>query len=188
VSDVVKDYSRTVLWRVSGTLPVEQLDEQFAILRRNAEKDFQSEAWHGPIKFQPTVDLRYRGQGYEINVAYSKGTITEFAREHQRRYGYNYPGREVELVTLRLRASMKSSQLKPPTRARAKVIKQQPERALVFFRGKKSSAAIYAREMLSIGKKYPGPAVVTEYSATTVVPPGMGFHLDLVGNLIIEVR
>ena len=34
--------------------------------------------------------------------------IRDFRSEHQRRYGYNYPARDVELVTLRLRATIKS--------------------------------------------------------------------------------
>jgi N-methylhydantoinase A/oxoprolinase/acetone carboxylase beta subunit len=38
------------------------------------------------------------------------------------------------------------------------------------------------------GKKYSGPAIVTEYSATTAIPPGMSFHLDHASNLLIEVR
>jgi hypothetical protein len=41
---------------------------------------------------------------------------------------------------------------------------------------------------LKIGKKYFSPAVVTEYSATTVIPPGKCFWLDKWGNLMIEGR
>jgi N-methylhydantoinase A/oxoprolinase/acetone carboxylase beta subunit len=48
-------------------------------------------------------------------------------------------------------------------------------------------ATIHARESLQIGKNYSGPAVVTEYSATTVVPPGMRFWLDRTGNLLIRI-
>jgi N-methylhydantoinase A len=61
------------------------------------------------------------------------------------------------------------------------------DRASVFFNGKKFTAGILSRGSLSTGKKYCGPAVVTEYSATTVVPPGMGFRSDRSGNLIIEI-
>src|SRR5438094_6216404 len=43
VSDVVKDYSRTVLWRIAGKLPAELFEREFAILRRNAEKSFREE-------------------------------------------------------------------------------------------------------------------------------------------------
>ena len=56
------------------------------------------------------MDVRYQGQGYELNVPYTGKLIQDFRSEHQRRYGYSYPDREVELVTLRLRATIKSPQ------------------------------------------------------------------------------
>ena len=93
------------------------------------------------------------------------------------------PIREVELVTLRLRATIKSHQTTvhvgtgaPARPGRAKPGKVLKDSAPVFFSGKKSSAAILSRDALPAGKKYSGPAVVTEYSATTVVPPGMTFR------------
>src|SRR5213082_2651938 len=46
VSDVVKDYSRTVLWRVSEPLPWSQLDKEFLKLRQAAESNFSEEHWN----------------------------------------------------------------------------------------------------------------------------------------------
>src|SRR5205809_4405844 len=43
VSDVVKNYSRTVLWRVAAKLPKQQLEKEFATMRRRAEADFGDE-------------------------------------------------------------------------------------------------------------------------------------------------
>ena len=40
------------------------------------------------------------------------------------------------------------------------------------FAGKLLPAMVRARESMAPGKRFTGPAVVTEYSATTVVPPG----------------
>ena len=57
-----------------------------------------------------------------------------------------------------------------------------------MFDGKRRKATILDRESLVTGKKYSGPAVITEYSATTVVPPRMRFFLDRAGNLFIEVE
>ncbi len=194
VSDVVKDYSRTVLWRVAKKLPIDRLETEFATLRRRAGADFQDEGWQGAIKHQRSVDLRYQGQGYELNVPYTRNLIRDFRHEHQRRYGYNYPTREVELVTLRLRATIKSQQARghvgtgaPARPSRAKPGKVLKDSAAVFFSGKKLSAAILSRDALPAGKKYSGPAVITEYSATTVVPPGMTFRSERSGNLIVEI-
>jgi N-methylhydantoinase A len=195
VSDVVKDYSRTVLLRTLDELPTKRLNQEFGNLRRQADKDFRAEGWQGTIRRQLSVDVRYRGQGYELNIPYTGGLIANFRSEHERRYGYSYPAREIELVTLRLRATMKSPQSNL-IRARTRVLNRiergecdrLSDRTPVFFEGKKMTAAIYDRESLRSGKKYSGPAVVTEYSATTIVPPGKRFWLDPSGNLLIQIR
>ncbi len=199
VSDVVKDYSRTVLWRVADKLPSDRLEKdrlerEFAALRRRAEKDFREEKWAGAIKYRLSVDVRYQGQGYELNVPFTRSLIRDFRSEHQRRYGYSYPARAVELVTLRLRATIKSHQTRahvgtgaPARPGRAKPGRGFPNHAAVFFSGKKLSAAILSRDALPAGKKYSGPAVITEYSATTVVPPGVTFRSERSGNLMIEI-
>jgi N-methylhydantoinase A len=194
VSDVVKDYSRTVLWRVAEKVPIARLEREFATMHRRAEEDFRDEKWKGAIKHQRSVDVRYQGQGYELNVPYTRNVLRDFRSEHQRRYGYNYPAREVEFVTLRLRSTIKGTTTsRVGTGAfarpgRAKPRRVSPERAPVFFFGKKVAAAILSRESLAVGRKYSGPAVVTEYSATAVVPPGSSFRSDRTGNLIVAVR
>jgi N-methylhydantoinase A len=190
VSDVVKDYSRTVLWRTLDKLPFVRLDQEFALLRKQAEKDFRVENWLGKIEHRFSVDVRYRGQGYELNIPYTRGLHDAFRREHERRYGYSYPKREIELVTLRLRATMKQSGTKINIGAKAADVgKSVPaEQAIVAIKGKKTKAAIYAREFLIPEKKLPGPAIVTEYSATTMIPAGKQFWLDQHGNLIVRIK
>jgi N-methylhydantoinase A len=186
VSDVVKDYSRTVLWPVAGKLPSEQLDAEFARLTRRAKIDLHDENWKGKVQYQRTVDVRYQGQGYELNVPYTRELLEAFEREHLRRYGYRYDNRELELVTLRLRAIVKSPPIRWENGAAPKP-DQAPERARVFMAGKSIPALIYRREALSSSRTYPGPAIVTEYSATTVIPPKSKFYLDRAGNLIVAL-
>jgi N-methylhydantoinase A/oxoprolinase/acetone carboxylase beta subunit len=48
--------------------------------------------------------------------------------------------------------------------------------------------AVHDRQDLVTGRIYKGPAVVTEYSATTVVPETKKFRIDQAGNLIIVTR
>lgn len=190
VSDVVKDYSRTVLWRTLDDLPVKRLNQEFGFLRRKADKDLRTEGWRGAMQHQLSVDVRYRGQGYELNVPYTGGLIAAFRRQHERRYGYSYPERELELVTLRLRMIMKSPE-SSLNRARAGRVERgsvDPERAAFFFGDNKIMATIYDRESLQPEKKYSGAAVVTEYGATTVVSPGKRFWRDRAGNLLIQIR
>jgi len=61
-------------------------------------------------------------------------------------------------------------------------------KASVFFDAKKLATSIYSRDTLKPGKTYQGPAIITEYSATTVIPPNTRFHLDPAANLIVTIR
>jgi N-methylhydantoinase A len=194
-SDVVKDYSRTVLWRVTAKIPQNELRHEFAALESAALKDFEGEGWQGKVRHAKSADLRYRGQGYELNIPLSKNLRSDFEREHQRRYGYAHTNREIEIVTLRLRAVVKTPRPKISTAhvgadafvrpSRAKLGRIPAPEAPVLFEGKKLKTKIYAREELMPGKKYSGPAIVTEYSATTVIPPGKRFRLDRAANVIV---
>ena len=190
-SDVVKDYSRTVLWRVSREIPYAKVNQEFAALGKAAVRDFASEHWEGTPRFIRTVDLRYRGQGYELNLPLTRNLISEFEQEHRRRYGYTHAKREIEIVTLRLRAVVKSSRSHATAdagrTARGKIGRTSAGEAVVFFDGHKVKATIYPREELSARKTFRGAAIVTEYSATTIVPPGKKFRIDDAGNLIIAV-
>lgn len=194
VSDVVKDYSRTVLWRVRDNLPGPKIQKEFAALACAAERDFRSEKWSGKIAQQRTMDVRYRGQGYELNIPYTPKLLGDFRAEHRRRYGYDYADREIELVTLRLRAKVKSSESEIKADGRGQAKSPGPgknalgEKSRIAFTGKKLEAGVYDRELLLPGKQYRGPAVITEYSATTVVPPKKVFSVDRAGNLIIRIR
>jgi len=185
VSYVVRDYSRTVIWRALDKLQGKELDGEFSWLRRKAEIDLRREGWKDKITCDLTVDTRYRGQGYELNVPYTRRMIEVFQREHERRYGYSYPGREVELVTLRLRA-----RIKPGNSQAAKIAERRSsattQKAAVMFAGKRVAAVVHARDGLALRRKFRGPAIVTEYSATTAVPPGKRFWVDRPGNLVIE--
>jgi len=219
VSDVVKDYSRTILWSAAGKVPQARLLQEFAALKKQAAIDLQQEGWQGKVLYQSSVDLRYRGQGYELNLPFTPNLLADFEREHRRRYGYSHTGRPVELVTLRLRASVRSDAVhvekmdhmrkmnhvkqmnhvgtaapvslpraKPRGPSRAKLGSPSPLKASVLFDGKKLATQIYSRDELNSGKTYSGPAIITEYSATTVIPPNKRFHLDPVANLIVTIR
>jgi N-methylhydantoinase A len=188
-SDVIKDYSRTILWRATTDLPLGQLQREFQKLSQIAAQDFRAEGWKGKIHEQLSIDTRYRGQGYELSIPFSPRLIADFHRAHAQRYGYCRPEREIELVTVRLRAILKSPQpqiadqrAKREVRMRAIKVEQAP----VVFDGKRQSARIYERDQLTPGKKYSGPAVITEYSATTIVPPRTSFSLDRAQNLILQ--
>ena len=204
VSDVVKDFSRTLLWRLqSSHVPEAALAKELRKLDAAAKKAFAEERWqnHGLIRYEQSLDLRYRGQGYELNVPAGSDAVARFHGEHQRRYGYHHPDREIELVTLRLRASLRmrnplSRSTDIPVRAdrrRASTVGSSTvrvaavERARVGFE-KAETTPVFERSQLPLEDVIKGPAVITEYSATTAIPPGTRCRVDRAGNLVIEIR
>jgi N-methylhydantoinase A len=192
-SDVIKDFSRTLLWRASARLPLAELEREFRRLSQLAREAIASEGWRGRITEARTIDTRYRGQGYELAVPFTRNLVQDFHRAHAQRYGYHHPGREIELVTVRLRAAVKSPQAEVTRRAPAPSAASPrrgatTEETPLLFDGRPQPARVYERESLRAGKRYHGPAVITEYSATTVVPPGAAFHIDPAANLQINIR
>jgi N-methylhydantoinase A len=190
VSDVVKDYSRTLLWRFAERLPPAKLEKEFRKLEAAAQKEFRAERWRGALHYERSLDLRYRGQGYELNVPAAANIAGRFHDEHQRRYGYQHAGREIELVTLRLRVRLRTPPLEV---ARQRAARKRPVRvapvghAPVFFHDKAVATPVFERRDLVPGRSMRGPAVITEYSATTVIPAGKKFWVDASENLIIKI-
>jgi N-methylhydantoinase A len=197
ISDVVKDHSRTVLLRFAPAIKKRrgmatpafsaQLDPVFAELKRNIATELTKEDWQGRAVFEPSCDIRYRGQGYELNLPYGADVLKRFHAEHKRRYGYSSPERDVEIVTVRMRGRVAS----PEKLSRLKISEEQgnlkPAAAMVHFGGKRHKTQIIPRASIMAGKRLRGPAIITEYSATTVISPSLSFRKDQAGNLLIEI-
>jgi N-methylhydantoinase A len=62
------------------------------------------------------------------------------------------------------------------------------ETRAVYFEGESAETRVYERERLLPGDAFAGPAIVTEYSSATIVPPGDVLRVDELRNLVIEVR
>jgi len=183
LADIVREYSQTLL-RGAADLDAKETHQAFEALEQRALRDLASRE---PALWR-SVDLRYCGQGYELNVPWGDDAVASFHRAHRVRYGYSDTTREVELVTVRLRATVEAAAEAPkPHRADSTPPVPTPigERS-VTFAGVPMAAALYEREGLKRDSRFPGPAIVLEYSSTTVVPPDWCVHVDEFGNLILE--
>jgi N-methylhydantoinase A len=190
-SDAVKDFSRTLLWNLADKHSRAELEKEFRKLESAARKEFRDEKWAGTLLFERSLDLRYRGQGYELNVAATGNAATRFHQEHQRRYGYHHPGKEIEIVTVRLRGRVKArktdvAESKPKRRTPGRT--KPVEMAKVIFQGRSVATPVYERTDLFPGTSLKGPTIITEYSATTVISPGKAFRVDRAQNLLIAIR
>ncbi len=127
------------------------------------------------------VDARYRGQSYELRVEAS-GWVEAFHRVHRERYGYSREGSAVEAVTLRAVAVAPGVSVDPPALPEAEA-PPPAEPTRVVHRGGAVEARRVRRADLRAGHVLQGPAVVTEYSSTTWLPPGWSLRVGAHGTL-----
>ncbi|HKW74548.1 MAG TPA: hydantoinase/oxoprolinase family protein [Terriglobales bacterium] len=187
ISDVVKDRSRTVLLR-ARELPSQGMERVYSELQGVIAAELKHEQWEGEVHFERSADLRYQGQAFEISLVYGADLLERFHAEHKRRYGYSSPDREIEIVTLRMRGRIGSAEKIERLKVQQETGTLKRGSAQVWFDGDKLRTEVLPRTELRTGKTYRGPAIITEYSATTVVPPGMRFRADHAANLVIEVE
>ncbi len=182
LADATRDYSKTVMSRPDQKL----LDPAFKDLTDQGLQELQSEGLTGDVT--RSVDMRYAGQGYELNVPYDSEMLANFHRAHQRRYGYADERRLVEVVNIRVRITAKTERVDLP---------QAPARSgngsqailktrRVQFDNQWFEAPLYDRSHLVPGDAFHGPAVVAEYSATTVIPPEFAARVDTFNNIVIN--
>jgi len=188
LADTVRDYSRTVMLRGES---IHELEPIFIELEARGLEEFAAEGLKGTA--HRSVDIRYHRQGYELNLNYDPGapaqTIAAFHQLHQQRYGFSAPEKPAEIVNLRLRMV---SEGEPYTSRSRDLIPGGGRAALyaertIVFDGKPHSSRIYRREALVPGDTIQGPAMITEYTSATLLPPDCSAHVDGYSNLILSI-
>jgi N-methylhydantoinase A len=186
LGDVVKDYSRTVMLK-TASMNKGAVEQEFIALEREARKDLLAEGFGKErAKLQRTVAMRYVGQSFEIDLNWQGKFEQRFHALHQERYGYADKSRQTEIVSLRVKATGVTD--KPRLRrssASQSTLPETADRVKVFLSERVSRVPVYLREDLRAGAKFKGPAIVTEYSSTTLVPAGRTVEVDAWLNLII---
>jgi N-methylhydantoinase A len=189
LADTIRDYSRTVM--LSGSA-MDRLDESFAELEQRAREEFSAEGLEGEAL--RSVDVRYARQGYDLNVPWDKhspqNATEEFHKLHGKQYGFSDAARPVEIVNLRLRMIAEGEPYAPEQRELvpgdghgARYAERE-----VCFHGRRLKSIFYKRDGLVAGDLIRGPAMITEYTAATVLPPGDSAVVDGFGNLVISIR
>ncbi len=188
LADTVRDYSRTVM--LPGA-EIGNLKGIFAELEREGAVEFTAEGTTGAV--ERTVDLRYRCQGYELNVAFDTSqpllAVEAFHASHRQRYGFADAARPIEIVNLRLRMTAAGE---PYEQVRRELKSGDGVEACyavreVWFEGGWRQTRFCKRELLAPGCAIEGPALITEYTSATLVPPGATARVDAFANLVIDV-
>jgi N-methylhydantoinase A len=142
-------------------------------------------------RFALVIDARYKGQNHEVQVRLADASVPigdfvrAFADAHRREYGYDIPGRSIEVVNCRLKAIGLID--RPAAQFNGAAGAPHPKAARqVHFDAGWVTTPIYDRDALPVGTRLAGPAVIDEMSATTLVPPGAQLGVDRDGNLRLE--
>jgi len=201
LSDVIRDSVRSILLSVpqEGRDASQRLAEfwhdlgkRFAILERVSRAELQHEGFPAELaRAERRLDLRYAGQSYELSVPLRRDFRRLFHQEHEKAYGYAHTGRTMEIVNLRSRLVLRMP--KPRLRPSPRKAHRLTQAALlktkaVWFGGNPLQTPIYVREYLEPGARLQGPAVIVEYSSTTVVPLDFKCYVDEYLNLVLERR
>jgi N-methylhydantoinase A/oxoprolinase/acetone carboxylase beta subunit len=188
LADFVRDYSRTLLVEL-GSGAAETVARTFDELERQARDDCAAEGLNPhELRLEQSADMRYTGQGYELAIPWTRDPREEFNVAHERRYGYSDRRRPLQIVNVRIRASVAAR--KHPVHA-AEVEGEDSSAArtgetAMLFDGRRRTGALLERALLRPGNLVRGPALVTEYSTTTVVPPDYCATIDQMQNLVLS--
>lgn len=185
LADTVRDLSQTVLISAKSVNFLE-LNSMFEKLILSGAEEMET-AGIGPetIRSQKSMDLRYRGQSFEITVPFSKGFRDSFHNAHEKLYGFSKRQELIEVVTLRVRLSSQNM---------ARIKEQDGPAVDDTFTGAQERnpitddfpRAIY-RDHLKKDDIIEGPCIVTEANATTWIPEGFTGAVDGFGNLILQM-
>jgi N-methylhydantoinase A len=141
------------------------------------------------IRIDRTVDVRYRGQNYELPVPW-RGTLGDLRRDfqalHQQLYAYA-TGEAMECVNLRVRAAVALEPPRLPEWPGRSAGAPSAEQRAYFPEIGQTALPVYRRADLAAEQPIKGPALVEDPWATTLVYPGQTGVLDAFGNLVIEV-
>jgi len=188
LADVVRDHARTVM--LAGE-EIGSLEPMFGELEAGARKEFEAEGLTGSAEY--ALDLRYAGQGYELNVPWDRNahgeSIAGFHDLHRQRYGFCNEEKPVQIVNLRLRMTAASEAYAPMRREAMPGDggKARYGERPIYFDGKFVLSGLYDRERLVPGDVVQGPAMITEYTSATVLPPDCNAAVDGFGNLVIAI-
>ena len=192
ISDLRRDYLHPLLGRLDEVDPAD-VAAAYGDMEERARKDLD-----GPT-FERRADLRYRGQSFELTVAVAglDDLGQRFHVEHARRYGYRMEDEPIELVSLRLVATV------PVPRPELRAMRRDPassawaegadrhsssRRRAVNVDGEWLQVEVVAGADLEPGVELAGPAMVEHPESTVVIRPGWRASVDGVGSLELERR
>jgi N-methylhydantoinase A len=193
-ADVIKDYTQTIM--LPGNTPDAHLRSRFDPLINKGIQQIKSEGFtKDQIRIEKMLDVRYRGQSFELTIPYhgmsdGRNDIAhQFGQTHKKIYGYDRTDVHIEIVNLRVRAT---GIVSPPRFKRMELWDSNPSDALinsreVYMENGKLEIPCFRGETLHPGNKINGPAIVIRKDTTILVGNSDIALVDPWGNLVINI-
>ena len=180
-------------WQEANTLLNEMEAEGQALLEKSGVLPEQ-------ISHQRVADIRYAGQGHEIQVPLPVGQlsrdsvstiINSFEEVYRRLYARLSQSVPIEIINWRVTSSS------PAPRVRLQVARNEQTVSQTARKGSRKAyfpelggyhdTPVYNRYGLLHGTSFSGPAIVEERESTVIVGPDCHFRIDEQRNLIVEL-
>lgn len=194
-ANVVHDYVEALYERWASDI-FQDLSERFMRMRRKGLRDLKEEGFaENEVRYMFSVDMRYLGQQWEIEVPLSDpfdvNCIDEgggmFHDLHEQVYGHRNVESPLVCRQVRLRAVGMTKKLHlplAPPAGRPKAI----ERRRLFTGGREGFAKtpIFRGDTLARGTQLTGPALIEEPTTTMFVPKGWKMQVTSTGDYMLE--
>jgi N-methylhydantoinase A len=190
MADVIMEQSCSVPGSVGGGT-YHSLMEMIREMENKAETQLSDEdILRENITHRGLVHARYRGQSHELTIPLVPDLDRAFHTEHLKTYGHSLPGREVEVVTLRLQSiglsPKPSTPLEPTTWSDGSSAVIGTREGIVTS-SRASIFTLYERDKLTPGTEFTGPALVFQMDSTVYIPSHWAASVDGYHNLILTI-
>jgi N-methylhydantoinase A len=197
-ADIVGSFARSLVKTIDGELSLAAIQALYTDMETEANELMrEANIAADRVVFQRSVDVRYQGQGHEVETAidgvafdadFGSNLIERFDAAHEQRFGHRMES-ERQTVTYRLRAfgQMTKLRLTEVPAHEGDIDSALVRRRQVHLLGQSRDCGIYDRAKLGFGVVIAGPAIIEEPAHVTIVLPGDVLTVDHFGNLIITV-
>jgi N-methylhydantoinase A len=178
------------------TIDSATIDEQLGALADETRTRFHGQGFDdAEIVIDRAIDMRYKGQSYELTVPVEDDTVTDetieaaterFHEMHARLYGHAMENEEIEVVTLRVTGNVPTEEL-ADTIETSDIDAQTGSREVYFADHGWLETAICDRSALVPGQNITGPTILEENGATSIVPPNTEAVVTEAGNIHITL-
>jgi N-methylhydantoinase A len=185
VADFQKEFSHSFL-KPFGPGISREIEKVFSKIIRKANRVLTQDGFSEENSvIQRELDIRYRGQSFELTVPFGPDFIQDFHRKHDRLYSYRLDDPDCEIVNLRVLALGRTSEIS--IRKKKKQSGQAPllDKKRIYFNGNFQSFYVYPRETIQPGQDIRVPAIVVSDTSTVVVERNFEVRVDEYTNLIL---